>query len=118
MLRLVRKIKGERRIVLISDACVFDGPVPPGYDGADDINFDFEGEIAGSKLTLDVACRNMMVHTGCSIVDVFRYASSNPAEALRLRAKGELRVGNDADCVIVDNWMNVASVILKGEIVS
>jgi len=118
MLRLVKKIKGERRIVLISDACVFDGPVPPGYDGADDINFDFEGEIAGSKLTLDVACRNMMVHTGCSIVDAFRYASRNPAEALGLRAKGELRIGFDADCAIVDNWMNVEGVILKGEIVS
>lgn len=46
MLRLVRKIKGERRLLLVSDACVFDGPIPPGYDGVTDINFDFAGEIA------------------------------------------------------------------------
>jgi N-acetylglucosamine-6-phosphate deacetylase len=115
MLRLVKKIKGEKRIVLISDACVFDGPIPPGYDGADDINFDFEGEIAGSKLTLDVACRNMLAHTACSIADVFRYASTNPAEALGLAGKGELRVGYDADIAIVDHWMHVKNVFLKGE---
>ena len=39
--------------MLISDACVFDGPIPPGYDGVDGHHFDFAGEIAGSKLTLD-----------------------------------------------------------------
>ncbi len=117
MLRLVRKIKGERRLLLVSDACVFDGPIPPGYDGVTDINFDFAGEIAGSKLTLDVACRNMMIHTGCSIVDVFRYASFNPAKALALKGKGELQPGYDADIVLVDGWMNVHNVLLKGELV-
>ena len=115
MLRLVRKIKGEDRIVLISDACVFDGPIPPGYDGVNDINFDFEGEIAGSKLTLNVACRNMMKHTGASIVDVFRYASYNPSRAVGFNDRGEIRKGLRADLVICDHQMNIKSVILKGE---
>jgi len=48
----------------------------------------------------------------------FSIECANPAEALGLRAKGELRIGFDADCAIVDNWMNVEGVILKGEIVS
>lgn len=52
MLRLVRKIEGDDRIILISDAYACDGPVPDGYDDVDDINFDWEGEIAGSKMTL------------------------------------------------------------------
>ena len=116
MLRLVRKIKGEDRIILISDACVFDGPVPPGYDGVTDINFDFEGEIAGSKLSLEVACRNMMKHTGASLVDVFRYASYNPSRAIGLLDRGEIAVGKRADLVIVDHWMKVNKVIFKGEL--
>ena len=115
MLRLIRKIKGEDRVVLISDACVFDGPVPSGYDGVTDINFDFAGEIAGSKLTLEVACRNMMKHTGASIVDVFRYASTNPSKAVGFTDRGEIRKGLRADLVICDHQMNIKSVILKGE---
>ncbi|MBR3865870.1 MAG: amidohydrolase family protein [Clostridia bacterium] len=117
MLRLVRKIKGEEKIVLISDACVFDGPVPPGYDGVTDINFDYAGEIAGSKLSLEVACRNMMKHTGASLVDVFRYASLNPSKAVGFTDRGEIREGLRADLVICDHQMNIKSVILKGEII-
>ena len=116
MLRLVRKIKGEDRIILVSDACVFDGPVPPGYDGVTDINFDFEWEIAGSKLSLEVACRNMMKHTGASIVDVFRYASYNPSRVIGLLDRGEIAVGKRADLVVTDHWMNVKNVIFKGEL--
>ena len=118
MLRLVRRIKGEDRIILISDACVFDGPIPPGYDGVTDLCFDFAGEIAGSKLSLDVACRNMMKHTGASVVDVFRYASYNPSRAVGFPDRGEIAVGKRADLVICDHWMNVKTVILKGETVS
>ena len=116
MQRLIRKIKGEDRLILISDACVFDGPIPEGYDGVTDLCFDFEGEIAGSKLTLEVACRNMMKHTGASIVDVFRYASYNPSRAVGFDDRGEIREGLRADLVICDYQMNIKSVILKGEL--
>ena len=117
MLRLIRRIKGEDRLILISDSCVFDGPVPEGYDGVTDINFDYAGEIAGSKLTLEVACRNMMKHTGASVVDVFRYASFNPSRAVGLLDRGEIRCGARADLVICDHNMNIKSVILEGETV-
>ena len=116
MLRLVRRIKGEDRLILISDAYAADGPIPPGYDGGYDINFDHTGEIAGSKLTVNIACRNMMVHTGASIVDVFRYASYNPARATGLLDRGEIAAGKRADLVITDYNMNVKTVILNGKI--
>ena len=115
MQRLIRRIKGEDRLILISDACVFDGPIPDGYEGVTDLCFDFAGEIAGSKLSLEVACRNMMKHTGASIVDVFRYASYNPARAVGFTDRGELREGLRADLVICDHWMNIKQVFLKGE---
>ena len=116
MLRLVRKIKGDDRIILISDAYACDGPIPPGYDGVDDINFDWEGEIAGSKMTLDISCRNMMKHTGASIVDVFKFASYNPACAVGFYDRGEIAVGKRADLVIADHWMKVNKVIFKGKV--
>ena len=116
MLRLVRRIKGDDRIILISDAYACDGPVPEGYDGVTDINFDWEGEIAGSKLTLEVACRNMMRHTGASIVDVFNFASYNPARAVGFTDRGEIAVGKRADLIITDHHMNVKTVIFEGEV--
>ena len=116
MLRLVRKIKGDDRIILISDAYACDGPVPPGYEDVSDINFDHTGEIAGSKMTLDIACRNMMKHTGASIVNVFQYASYNPARAVGFFDRGEIAVGKRADLVLVDYNMNIKKVIMKGEL--
>lgn len=117
MLRLVRKIKGDERIILISDAFVADGPVPPGYDGVHDINFDFSGEIAGTRLALDAVCRNMIKHSGCSPVDVFRFASTNPANLLRLPHLGRVARGAEANLVIANSWMNIEHVILKGDII-
>ena len=116
MLRLVRKIKGDDRIILISDAYACDGPIPEGYDGVDDINFDWEGEIAGSKMTLSKACRNMMKHTGASIVNVFQFASYNPSRAVGFLDRGEIAVGKRADLVIADHWMNIKTVIFEGEV--
>ncbi len=117
MLRLVRKIKGDDRIILISDAYACDGPVPPGYDDVDDINFDFEGEIAGSKMTLDIACRNMIKHTGASVADVFKFASYNPAMAVGFYDRGEIAVGKRADLVFADHNMKVDKVIMEGKLV-
>lgn len=116
MLRLVRKIKGDDRIILISDAYACDGPIPPGYDDVDDINFDHMGEIAGSKMTLDIACRNMIKHTGASLVDVFKFASYNPARVTGMLDRGEIAVGKRADLVFVDYKMKVEKVLLGGQV--
>jgi N-acetylglucosamine-6-phosphate deacetylase len=115
MLRLIRKIKGDDRIILISDACVFNGQVPPGYDGVTDINFDFAGEIAGSKITLNQACFNMMKHTGAGICDVFRFAAANPAKAAGLADRGEICVGAAADLILTDHMFHIHKVFLDGE---
>lgn len=114
MLRLVRRIKGDDRIILISDRTYADAPNPPGYDDITDINFDKWGDIAGSKLTLEVACRNYMKHTGASIVDAFTVASYNPARVMGLVDRGEIAVGLRADLVFVDQKMNVKSVFVNG----
>ena len=116
MQRLVRKIKGDDRIILISDRSYADQPNPPGYEHVHDINFDKWGDIAGSKLTLDVACRNWMKHTGASLVDTFRVASYNPARAVGLNDRGQIKIGKRADLILVDHKMNVSTVILGGTV--
>jgi len=116
MLRLVRKIKGDDKIILISDRTCYNGPIPPGYEGVTDLNFDDEGEIAGSKLSLDVACHNFMKHTGASIVDVCKVASYNPARAVGFTDRGEIRRGLKADLIFADHKMNIKKVILNGKV--
>ncbi len=115
MQRLVRRIKGDDRIILIADQFVCDGPIPEGFEEATDIHFDNAGEIAGSGLTLDIACGNFMVHTGCSICDAFRFGSYNPARAVGLDGQGYIAEGNLANLVFVDQFFNVKKVIFKGE---
>ncbi len=116
MQRLIRKIKGRDRLILISDAFVADGSPIPGCEEAFDINFDRSGEIAGSKMTLDIACQNIMIHTGCSVCDAFHYASYNPSRAVQMTDIGEIRKGNKANLILVDGSFTVKKVILKGEI--
>lgn len=116
MVKLVRKIKGDDRIILISDAYAADGPVPEGYEGVTDINFDWTGEIAGSKITLAQAVRNVMKHTGVDIRTAVKYATLNPARAIGLKDRGEIKNGLRADLVVIDGSVNVKKVILKGEL--
>ncbi len=116
MLRLVRKIKGDERIILITDGSYNPGPTPPGYEGVDDIWFDNEGEIGGTKLTSDLVCRNMMKHTGAGFPEAFRMASYNPATAVGFTDRGEIAVGKRADLVMIDDKVNVQAVFLNGKL--
>ena len=118
MQRLIRRIKGDERIILITDCTCYEAPKPDhGYEGVDDINFDMEGEIGGSRVTLNGACRNMMIHTGASIVNVFNYASRTPARVTGFKDRGEIKRGLRADLILVDGKMNVKTVILQGKVV-
>ena len=64
---------------------------------------------------LNAACRNMMIHTGASLCQVFKYASSNPSNALGLTDRGAIKVGYRADLLTVDAEFNVQSVYLGGK---
>ena len=119
LLRLILLVKGVDHTVLISDSYVSNEPTPPEFAHITDLQFDANGGLCGSKLTLDVACRNMMKHTGCSMNDAFLLASRNPARAIGLdREVGTLEIGKRANLVIVDGEFNVQSVMLDGRFVS
>ena len=111
MQRLIRKIKGDDRIILITDQTAHTEPAPPEFAHITDLYFTprFDGttDVSGSKLTLNVACRNWMKHTGASIVDAFRAASYTPAKVVGFADRGEIAVGKRADLILVDHKMDV-----------
>ena len=120
MQRLIRKIKGDDRIVLISDQTSYEDMYVPGFEHITDLNYTpMPGgiDITGSKLYLHQACRNWMKHTGASIVEAFKLASYNPAKVVGLTDRGEIREGLKADLIITDHKMNISTVIKNGKVV-
>lgn len=116
MLRLIHRIKGDERLILISDSFVSSEQPPENLKHISDLHFDANGGLCGSKLTLDVACRNMMRHTGVDICQSFRFASLNPARAVGLDADvGSIAVGKKANLVLVDDEMLLSGVWMEGE---
>ena len=116
MQQLLIHTKGIHKVVLITDSTAYNNPNPPQYANVPDLNFDSWGGIAGSKLTMDKACKNIMTHTNCGIAQAFLMASTNPAKAVGLYDEvGSIDKGKAADLVFVDDLFNVKRVMLNGE---
>ena len=79
------------------------------------LGFDANGLLSGSKLTMDIACRNLMQHTSCGICQAFLLAARNPARAIGLDHEvGTIEAGKKANLVFVDDLFNVKKVMLDG----
>lgn len=116
MLRLVVSIKGTDRVILITDSCPFEGKAREGVAYSPDLGYDSEGHLAGSKLTMDHACRNMMKHSGYGLCHVIKFATINPARMARLDHEvGSLEPGKKANLLLIDDIINIHKVILEGE---
>ena len=73
-----------------------------------------EGVLAGSTLTLDRALRNI-VALGSLLSDAVRMLTLNPASLLGIEfKKGSLRVGADADILLLDEGLHVTNVWARG----
>ena len=117
MQQMLIRCKGVHRTVLITDSTVYDNPTPPEYAHITDINFDDRGSIAGSKLTMDKACQNVMQSTNCGIAQAFVMGSLNPAKVIGLdRELGSIEVGKKADLIFVDDKFNVQKVMQEGKL--
>ena len=115
--RMIIKTKGIERVVLVTDSTSYKAKNPEEYAHVDDLSFNDLGRLAGSKLTMDKACRNIMKHTNCGIAQAFVMASLNPAKVIGMDDKiGSIETGKIADLVFVDDRFNVKQVMLNGEI--
>lgn len=130
LLKLIYKIKGPEHTALITDAMRGAG-MPEGKsilgslkDGLEVIIEDGVAKLpdrtafAGSVATADRLVRNMISLAEVSLLDAVKMASTTPAKILNIAdRKGELVKGKDADVVIFDENINIATTIAKGNLV-
>lgn len=115
MLRMIYANKGIERMILISDSFVSYEDSPKDLRHITDLVFDANGLLSGSKLTMDVACQNLMRHTSCGICQAFLMASRNPARVIGMDDEiGTIEAGKKANLVFVDDMFNVKNVMLEG----
>lgn len=121
LIKMIVRIKGVEKICLISDSM----PSRTNYKNNEelgiwygsDLNYDDEGMLAGSRMTLENGVRNMMTHTGYGLCHAIRMASLNPAKLLGIdRRVGSLAPGKTANIIIIDDMVHVEKVILQGEL--
>lgn len=120
-MRLLLQAKGAGGVILVSDGISATG-MPDGkymlgkfeVTVSGGVCRNAEGKLAGSTLTLDRALRNI-VGLGVPLVDAVRMLTVNPATLLGIEfKKGALRVGADADIVLLDAGLQVTNVWARG----
>ena len=120
-MKLLLLAKGAAHVTLVSDGLSATG-MPDGkymlggleVTVSGGVCRNAKGVLAGSTLTLDRALRNI-VALGTSLQDAVRMLTLNPATLLGIEfKKGSLRVGADADIVLLDEGMHVTNVWARG----
>lgn len=121
MVRLLVKLYGSERIVLVSDSVRAAGLEDGVYDlGGLDITVKGgvartkDGNLAGSTATL-LYCVKRAIEFGIPEERAFMMATANPARLMGLDKKGKIEVGCDADIIILDKELNLKAVIVRGE---
>lgn len=118
--RMLIKIFGKDRIILVSDSMCASGLEDGIYSfgGQKMIVKDRTartegGNLAGSTSSL-FECVKVAISFGISPDDAVQMASTNPARQMGLN-KGKIEVGYDADFIIVDDDFNLVKAIARGE---
>ncbi|WP_028992128.1 N-acetylglucosamine-6-phosphate deacetylase [Thermoanaerobacter thermocopriae] len=121
--KLLIKIKGTNKVILISDAMsaceLGDGEYKLGGQKVFVKNGEARlesGSLAGSTLTLDKAVKNI-TSLGVPLFEACKMASLNPAKAIGVDdRKGSIEVGKDADIVVLNNDLTVYMTIIEGKV--
>jgi N-acetylglucosamine-6-phosphate deacetylase len=121
---LIHKMKGDKRMILITDAmkgqCMKQGNYDLGGQtvivGKDDARLE-NGTLAGSILTQDKAFRHILNTNGIDLVLASRMLSANPSELLALKNIGSIKQGNCADLVLLNSQMAVTHTLVDGQVV-
>lgn len=121
-LKTMYKIVGPDRFIIITDALKIKHSDLDTFQlfGLDCVRRDgaaylTSGPLAGSLLTVDQGVRNVAKWTGANLVDLAKISSKNAAKSLHFDDRGEIKVGNLADFVLLDNDLNLKATFKLGE---
>lgn len=127
LLKMAFTVKGKEGLIIITDSTFpagVESTEQPDSDGRtfeirDDLRFNtINGDLSGSVMTLNQGVRNLMRHADVSLKDAVYMASYNPARLLRVDTKkGSLKMGMDADIVIIDEDINVYFTMVEGNVI-
>ncbi|WP_436492838.1 N-acetylglucosamine-6-phosphate deacetylase [Actinokineospora sp. HUAS TT18] len=122
IVRLAASHAGADRTVLVTDAISATGAGDGDYrlgelivevrDGVPTVQGG--NSLAGSTLTMDAAFRNLVKACGLDIPAAVAATASRPADLLGLDT-GRLAAGKTADVVLLDETLQVAGVLRRGE---
>ena len=123
-LRLLLKLKGADRLLLISDAIAAAGCGDGDFEiwgetitVKDGRTGNARGAIAGSVITMLEAVR-MMLSLGASEIEVAKMAATNPARLLGITQEcGSIEEGKRADLVALDREGQVVLTLIAGKVV-
>lgn len=101
MVKLAVKTVGVDRIIGVTDACT-------GDDSDTDINI-VDGELYGSKLTMDKVAKNFLA-LGFTVPEIFRITAATPAAVCKLDRVGSLESGKCADILVLNDSLDVIKV--------
>ena len=121
LVKMIVRTKGYEKVCLISDSMPgrtdYKNNEAEGIWYGPDLNYDDEGHLAGSRMTLDNGVRNMMTHTGYGLCHAIRMATLNPAKLLGIEHRvGSLKAGKTANLIIIDDMVHINKVILEGDL--
>lgn len=125
IVQLILKLKNKEKMLLVTDAmrakCLGDGTYDLGGQSVivkEGIAMLGDGTLAGSTLKMHAAVQNMMRFTQCGLEDALMMASENPAKVLGIfDKKGSIKIGKDADLVVLDEHFDVVLTVCSGKIV-
>ena len=123
LLRMVYKLKGEAHTCLVTDAIRYGGmtEIDQIQDPNGNVPYIIEDGVAkladrsafaGSIATADTLIRTCVNRAGIPLLSAIRMMTEVPARIMGLQKKGSLRVGYDADLVILNKDLMVESVMI------
>ena len=126
LLKLIYKFKGNEHMCLVTDAIRHGGMTNIENETSENGNMPYiiedgvakladRSAFAGSIATTDVLVRTCVKKAGIPLESAVKMITEVPTRIMKLKSKGKLEIGYDADIVIFDEDINVKKVLVAKE---